>query len=148
MSPDISAGVAIKNFLYIPAAVVGISMENMGVLIILLLFDIITGIWRSAAVEGGKSITSWRALNGFFSKFLFISVPITVAYMGHGIGFEVAPLVRMAMGVLILGTGYSILGNIYTIRTGKKVKEFDALQVILYQIQKLLDKYTVPPEHK
>ena len=140
--------VILKNLLYLPAAMAGLSMESMSVLVLLLIFDMITGIWRAGVLGGGEAITSVRAINGFFSKFLFVAVPITVAYMGHGVGIDASALVQMAIGVLILGTGYSILGNIYTIRTGQKVKEFDALQFILYQVQKVIEKYAVPHDHK
>lgn len=139
---------AIKNFLYIPAALAGVSLDAIGVLVALLAFDIVTGIWRSVVLSGGAAITSLRAINGFFSKFLFVSIPVTIAYMGHGMGFDLSPLVSMSMGVLTLATGYSIIGNIYTIRTGRKVKEFDAMQIILMQIQAVIERYTARSDPK
>lgn len=145
---DATIWTLVKNIAYIPAAVAGISMESYVALALLLIVDIFTGIWRAVVTDGGQAITSWRALNGFFSKLLFLSVPIVVAFMGHGVGLDFSPMAKMALGVLTLGTGYSVIGNIYTIRTGERVAEYDVLRIILYQIQRILDRYVAPPGHK
>ena len=144
----LTLGGVLKNLAYVPAAIAGISIGSYFVLACLLVFDIATGMWRSAIVNGGGSLKSFRALNGFFSKFLFLSVPVVIAYMGHGIGLNLNAIATASLGVLTLGTGYSILGNIYTIRTGQAVAEFDALRVILRSIEGILNKYMVPTDHK
>lgn len=130
--------VFVKNALYIPAVFVGISLQSYGILAAMLVVDVITGAWRSAVVNGGASVTSFKAINGLISKFLFLLIPVTVAYMAHGVGVEMKELAQGALGVLIFATGYSIIGNIYCIRTGKSVKEFDAVRLILIQIERIL----------
>lgn len=72
---------------------------------------------------------------------------MTVAYMGHGAGLNLVAVAQSALGLLIFATGYSIIGNIYTIRTGKAVAEFDAVKLILIWIQSLLEKLEKSP-HK
>lgn len=146
----ITTGVLLKNLAYIPAAIiaVGLDINSYLILAIFLLFDLFTGVWRSIVIEGLDSLRSWKGINGFFSKFLFLSVPIVVAYMGHGIGMDMKSMAQMALGVLLLFTGYSILGNIYSIRSGKPYTEPDAMRYILKVAQGVLDKYTVPPDHK
>lgn len=133
--------VTIKNLSYIPAMILGLSMHSYSSLAVLLIIDVITGAWRSSVLEGGQSVTSWKAVNGLVSKFLFLLIPLVVAFMGKGIGLELVSLAQSALGVLILATGYSIIGNIYTIRTGIRVKEFDAIRIILKQIEALLEKF-------
>lgn len=143
----ISATVVIKNLLYIPAALAGISMENYSILGILLIIDVFTGVWRSAVISGGDSVTSWKGINGLISKFLVLLIPLVVAYMGHGIGIDLNAMVGSALGILITATGYSIIGNIYGIRTGKAVREFDAVRFLLLQVEKLLERID-PPHDK
>lgn len=147
MNEPISAWVVFKNLLYVPAVFVGLSMQSYGILAILLVLDVVTGVWRSATVNGGASITSAKAINGIVSKFLFLLIPMTVAYMGHGAGLNLVAVAQSALGLLIFATGYSIIGNIYTIRTGKAVAEFDAVKLILIWIQSLLEKLEKSP-HK
>lgn len=134
----------VKNLAYVPAILVGLSLHSYGILAIFLILDIITGIWRSAAINGGSSITSWKAINGFMSKFLFLLIPVVLAWAGQGVGLNLVALAQSALGVLILSTGYSIIGNIYTVRTGNAVKEFDAVRIILLQIENLLKRIEPP----
>jgi len=141
----ITVWVILKNLLYIPAVFIGLSVESYGVLAALIVLDVVTGIWRVAVIEGGDYVTSWKAINGLVSKFLFLLIPVTVAYMGHGMGIDLIALAKTALSLLTLATGYSIIGNIYGIRTGKVVKEFDAVRLILGQIERLLAK--VEPPH-
>lgn len=144
---DIIIAAVVKNAMYLPAIFVGLSTHNFAVLAILLLLDIITGAWRSAVINGPQSVTSWRALNGLASKMLFLLIPLVVAHMGRGFDLDLAGVAQAALGVLMLFTGYSIIGNIYGIRTGKMAKEYDAVRVVLNMLEKVLDRLA-PPDHK
>jgi len=141
----ITGWVLIKNILYVPAIFVGLSMQSFGILAVLLILDVITGIWRSWSMYGGDSVTSAKAINGIISKFLFLLIPLVVAYMGHGAGLNLVAVAQAALGILIFATGYSIIGNIYTIRTGVAVKEFDAVRLILSWIEEYLAKIEKMP---
>lgn len=136
-----------KNVGYLPAILLGMSLHSYGILAVFIAFDIVTGIWRSAVINGGQSITSWKAINGLLSKFLFLFIPVVVAYMGKGMGLDLVALAQSALGLLIGATGYSIIGNIYSIRSGKAVKEFDAVKYILLAIERVLEKLE-PDGHK
>lgn len=140
MTNELTTTGILKNLGYIPAVYLGISMEQFTILAVLLVVDIITGIWRSAIVGGGQSVTSWKAINGFMSKMLFLLIPLVIAAAGKSVGVELVVLAKSALGLLTLATSYSIIGNIYGIRTGKVVKEFDAIHYILIYIEKLLKR--------
>ena len=144
---DLLVAAVVKNAMYLPAILVGLSLHNYWILAVMLLLDVITGAWRSAVVNGPDSLTSWRALNGLFSKFLFLLIPLVVAYMGRGMGLELVAVAQSALGLLIFATGYSIIGNIYGIRSGRVVREFDAVRVILTWLERFLDKLA-PDNHK
>ena len=141
MNDAFTTSAIIKNIGYIPALFVGLSMENYTILAILLVVDVITGVWRSYIVQGGRSITSFKAINGLLSKFLFLLVPMTVAIMGRGLELDLVWLAQMALGLLMLATGYSIIANIYGIRTGKETREFDVIKIILVQIEGILERF-------
>lgn len=132
----------IKNALYLPAFFLGMSMHSFGILFVFIVLDMITGIWRVYVVQGGEAIKSRHAINGLVSKLLFIVIPLVVAYTGKGVGLDLTALATGCLGLLIASTGYSVVGNIYTIRTGNAVVEFDAVRFILMRIRDLLDKLT------
>lgn len=137
-----------KNIGYIPAFLLGMSMHSFGILFIFILLDIFTGIWRVGVVVGGNGIKSRHAINGLASKMLFILIPLVIAYTGKGIGLDLTKMAGGFLGLLIASTGYSIIGNIYTIRTGKEVAEFDAVRLILMSIRRLLDNLTDNKDRK
>lgn len=137
-------GVALlKNAMYIPAFILGMSMHSFGILFCFILLDMLTGVWRAVVTDGSKSITSTAFINGLASKLLFMLIPLIVAYMGKGIGLDLTAMAGGALSMLILAQGYSIIGNIYTIRTGQRVTEFDAVRFILVKIKDLIDSVTV-----
>lgn len=137
----------IKNLLYVPAFLLGMEMHSFTILLVFILADMVTGIWRVAVVSGAHEIRSAHAINGLVSKLLFAIIPLTVAYTGQGIGVDLIPFATGTLSILILATGYSIIGNIYTIRTGIVVKEFDAVRLILNAFRKLLEN-VMPDSHK
>lgn len=144
----LTTGAIVKNALYVPAFFMGMSMHSFGILFVFIVLDMITGIWRVYVTQGGDAIKSRHAINGLTSKMLFIVIPLVIAYMGKGIGIDLTALATGCLGLLIASTGYSVIGNIYTIRTGVAVVEFDAVRFILIRIRDLLDKLTAEKNDK
>jgi hypothetical protein len=48
--------------------------------------------------------------------------------------FAVTRFVSTCISVFIASEGYSIIGNIYTIKTGKRVEEIDAVERLIKEI--------------
>ena len=138
----------IKNVLYVPAFFLGMSMHSFSILFVFIMLDMMTGIWRVYVIQGGEAIKSRHAINGLVSKMLFIVIPLIIAYTGKGMGVDLTALATGCLGLLIASTGYSVIGNIYTIRTGSVVVEFDAVRFILVRIRDLLDKLTVDKNNR
>lgn len=145
--PTTSLPDVIKNFLYLPTFLVGMEMQSFTILIVFIMLDMITGIWRVAVIEGGHEIKSAKAINGLVSKMLFALIPLIVAYTGKGIGVDLTAFASGCLSLLIVSTAYSAIGNIYTIRSGKTVAEFDAVRLILNGMKRLLDNMN-PPNDK
>lgn len=117
-----------------------LDQDSMSVLTVLVLIDIFTGVMKTLAL--GKKPSSRRLLNGFISKVLLLLVPIVFALAVKGIGVDAKSMLYMILSVLILSETYSIIGNVYTVKTRKEVEEFDAVAVILKMIRKYLDRLT------
>lgn len=122
----------------------GFNPESLGVLIVLMIVDITTGIIRACVQEGCHSVRSSIGVRGVLSKFLVLASLFSVGLAGQGVGFEMQAIVQGAVNILILAELYSILGNVHSARTGKRKNEFDAVAFLLKQVRGLLIKYLKP----
>lgn len=114
---------------------------SVGILGVLLILDFITGVTRSAYVDGLRSIRSSIALRGALAKLLVILVPFVLALAGKAAGMQLAPVAQASITVFALSTAYSVLGNIHSAITGKPKLEFDAVDYFLQQIKGLLKNF-------
>jgi len=131
----------IKNLTYIPVFILGLPIESFGILTAFIIGDMVTGIAKSWIINGKKSITSRRFAIGLLSKLSMLCVPLLVAAAGRGAGIDLTFLARGALSLLIFSEGYSIIGNMISIRTGKDTHEFDAVTHVLMTIQGFMLKY-------
>lgn len=113
---------------------------TLSIFIALMIIDVITGITRSWAVKGSKSIKSKTCIHGVISKLLLLLALFSCSLAGKAVGFETDMLVQGSVSVLILGELYSILGNIHSARTGKRKVEFDAVAYLLSSVKDVLKK--------
>jgi toxin secretion/phage lysis holin len=135
----------IKNISYVAAffafgEYLGFETEIMGIFVLLMILDIITGVIRAYVVEGGTALRSAIGTRGILAKLLLMAAIFSVALAGKGVGIEAEALANGAMGVFILSEMYSILGNIHSTKTRKPKAEFDAVTWILGQVRILLEK--------
>ncbi len=103
--------------------------------------DFITWV-VGAYVDNKKDVKSETAIKWLIKKVSIFLVPFIVALMLKGSGYESNGIITTILSILIVSEGYSILGNIYTIKTGKKVTEIDALGIILKKVKELIDDNT------
>lgn len=129
-----------KNSTYVLAGFVGISYDVYTAFSALLLIDVITGIIASAKIDGVRSITSKRLSFGLVSKLLLLMIPISIALAGKSIGSDLEELVDSSFFILTASELYSVIGNIYAVKIGERVPEFDAVSVILGNIRRVLEK--------
>lgn len=136
---------AFKNLSYVVAFVaslewLGLNPQEISIFATLMVIDVFTGIARAAVVEGGRSVRSAILKRGILAKLLVLTALFSVALAGKGVGFDMTDLVQSAVSVLILGELYSILGNIYSVRSGKQKVEFDAVAFLFARVRDLLEK--------
>lgn len=145
---QISGWALLKNTSYALAFVgtshyLNISAQSAAVLGGLICTDVFTGVLKSGTIRGWRSIRSSILERGLIAKALIIVAPVTVALAGKGIGVDLSSLAQSIITVLILSEAYSVIGNIYAIRTGKITTEFDAIAYILASIRNLLKKVII-----
>lgn len=135
-----------KNTSYVLAFIasiewLGFDPQSLGIYAALMIIDVITGVLRAGMVDGCRSVTSANGKRGVLSKILALSGLFAVGLMGKGVGFDVAGIMQGVVTVFILAETYSILGNVYSARTGKPKLEFDAIAWLTLQIRELLLKF-------
>lgn len=141
-----SAIVLIKNSTYIAAFLasvewLGFHPQTLAIFTFLMIIDIITGIARSAMVDGAKTVSSSALRDGVLKKALLLTALFTIGLAGQGVGFDLSLYIQASVTVLMLAEMYSILGNIHSARTGKKKVEFDAVSVLLDELQKIIKRF-------
>ena len=67
-------------------------------------------------------------------------IPIVFALGFKAMHINATALFYVVVDALVLSEVYSVVGNIYTIRTGEVVEEYDVLAKILKRIRNLLNK--------
>ena len=115
----------------------GLPAEPAAILAVLMCVDFVAGVSRARAL--GEPVTSHRIKVGTISKCGVMTVPLVMALTAKGLGVDFNWIVGWTISVLILSESYSIIANVYTIRTGKIAPEWDAISLILSKIRSLFD---------
>jgi len=121
----------------------GLDHQAVVILTIALILDFLLGI-ADAYFEDRESVTSENARRWLAKKITRWILPLVVSWCLMWAGVDgVNPLVAAVLWIIILTEWYSIIGHIYSINTGRKLPEIDALELLMEQISQLfLDKST------
>jgi len=143
----------IKNLTYIPAFIwgllsTGLDLYAMAILLAFMVIDTIFGILESGLIRGWQTIKSSRMIRGVLSKFMILLVPSVLLLAGKGAGLDFELFVRGTVTLLILAEAYSIIGHVYSVRTGKQTSEFDAMAFVLSKVSKALQVLISDDKHE
>ena len=106
----------------------GIDTEVFGIFSAMIVVDFVTGIGKARQL--GQSITSNKAKYGVLSKFSLVLLPIVMAAGAKAIGQDAGTLFVWGMNLLIVSEVYSVIGNIYALRTGIELPEWDVISLL------------------
>ena len=130
------------NFIFIVFAWVmtytGLPSEAVVILAVLICVDFAAGIGKSLAIQ--KPVTSQRMRVGLISKLGLLVVPLVVALAAKALTQDLEWIVSYVVNLMILSETYSIIANIYAMKSGKEAPEWDVMSVLLKQIKKLIDR--------
>ena len=118
-------------------AALGLDVTKFFILSFLMVLDLVTGTTKSYVRK--EDTTSRRLSAGFLSKVMVLLIPLTVAIMAKGLEVDMRWLVTFTISILIVAEAYSVVGNIYTIKTGETVKEIDAVSAIVKALGRFLE---------
>ena len=145
----------IKTFWYVAVTSIlvyfNIPQEAFYILASLMFIDTITGIAKQYRVES-IWLTSKRMSIGIMAKF------VTLMFLFSGWlvinFFKIDPeyYIQTVMSILIMAEFYSIIQNVYAVRTGVILPEYDAISIALKRltgvIQDFIEKLTTIPKKK
>lgn len=116
----------------------GINPDAFFVLSVLVVFDYITGIGKAKKLK--IPITSKTSTYGILAKLSILIMPLILGLTAKGLDVDASTFVNVAMDLIILSELYSIIGNVYTIRSGEKIAEYDALSLLANKIKQTMLK--------
>ena len=114
----------------------GISGEAFLLSAILLLIDYLTGLAKARALK--HSITSNHMKYGIISKFSLLLIPLVLAIAAKAVSADFSYVLIVGINILVLSEVYSIVGNIYSVRTKEELPEYDAVAMIGKKIRAML----------
>ena len=129
-----------KNILvgFLPFLLAELNHTPVAILSVFLIFDVLTGVMATVRVDGVRKLSSRTFSFGILYKFFVLLIPMIVVWTGKGIGLDLLMFAIWALNLLIVSEALSILGNIYTIKTGKYSEEVDVVNMIIKKMKEML----------
>lgn len=115
----------------------GLPAEPAVILAVMMMIDFVSGL--GAAYAADEPITSKKMRLGALSKMLLLFMPLIVAIAAKGMGADFLWLVTWVVNLMILSELYSFISNIYCIKKGNRLPEWDVVQLVGKRLQKVLD---------
>jgi len=118
----------------------GLSGEAFFLFSVLLIIDYVTGIAKAHRLN--QPITSNRMKYGILSKLSLLLIPIVLAIGAKAVGADFKTVLLVGINILVLSEVYSIIGNIYSIRTKDELPEYDVVAMLGKRVRAFLIRYS------
>ena len=146
---------SIKTFWYVAVTSIlvylNIPQEALWVLGTLMIIDTITGVAKQYKVES-IGITSKRMTTWVVTKFVTLLCLLSGWLVINFLKIDPEYYVQTVLSVLIMAEFYSIIQNVYAVRTGVILPEYDVISIALKRltgvIQDFIEKLTTLPKKK
>ena len=146
---------SIKTFWYVAFTsfilYFNIPQEALWVLGTLMIIDTITGVAKQYKVES-IGITSKRMTTWVVTKFVTLMFLFSGWLVINFLKIDPEYYVQTVLSVLIMAEFYSIIQNVYAVRTGVILPEYDVISIALKRltgvIQDFIEKLTAIPKKK
>lgn len=117
---------------------------QFSILSCLMIIDFATWVWKQYVLDP-KKITSHRAWLGLIKKVSTLMIFLALGLMFKWLNISAIEYIKWIISIFIMAETYSIIQNIYAIRTGKLLPEYDVISTVLKlmwtYIQNLIEKY-------
>jgi phage-related holin len=126
----------IKTAIYSAFIFLNIDTDVVQVLCWLMFIDTFSGVVKSFVL--GKTFDFKVLFFGICSKLLILLIPMVIALVGKGISktYDFTSILDAVLKILVVSEGLSIITNFYVVKTGKDVKNFDVVTLLLSSIRK------------
>jgi len=121
-----ASSVAYFSYLNIPT-------EQVGILAVLMVIDFITWIGKQYRVDKTQ-IKSHLAWLGVIKKVATLITVLSVALVMKWLDINDGKYVSSILWIFIMAEGYSTIQNVYAIRTGKILPEFDVISLLIKEV--------------
>lgn len=111
--------------------------KQLTILGVLMVIDVITGVAKAYWIDP-RSITSHALAVWVLKKFLTVILVYTLALVGKWVNIPPAHFMEWGLSILIMAEWYSAIQNIYAVRTGKVLPEYDVISIILKKLSDFL----------
>lgn len=128
----------IKTAIYILFAFLNIDMDIVKILSILMISDTILGVIKVIYLKELK-FTFKKLLWGIVSKSTILLVPMLLALVSLGLGYDFKWIVDIVLKVLIVSEGISSVTNILSIKEGKNIENTDYISKLLHAVRNFLN---------
>lgn len=133
----------LKNVGYVVAAILGITYDMLLAFSLLIIIDVVTGVAASIVVRGRASFRSSTMARGAIIKCLYVLILLVIAELGIALDIDMKTFVKSVLGILAVSEAYSILANMYMIKTKRIVEEVDALTPIMNKVKRMYDAFII-----
>lgn len=117
-----------------------VNIEAITILSLLMLIDTIFGAVKVLRIDY-KKFRFQKLLIGFSAKVIFLLLPLVVALIGKGLGYNLNLLVDITIKILIVSEGISIFSNAIAIKTKKEVEDYDIITRFLKYVRSLFIRF-------
>ena len=111
----------------------GIPAEQSFILWVLMILDCITWIAKQYTIDPQK-ITSHALWLGVVKKIGTLIAILTIAFAFKALNINANTYIEASLALVIMAEAYSIIQNIYTMRTGLVLPEYDVISILLKKL--------------
>lgn len=116
-----------------------IPTQQLWFLGILMLIDFISGLMKQYSLDP-KEITSHKAWLWAVKKLWTFLVILSLWIFFKAYWIDAKEYLKWVLSIFIWAETYSIIQNIYVMRTGKIIREYDAISIVLKKIWEVIIK--------
>lgn len=120
----------LKTLIYSIFIYLNMETEPVTVFCWLMITDTILGAIKVLRIDYTK-FNFKELFLGFVIKPTLLVIPMTIALIGKGIGYDLRLLVSLSIKILIVSEGISIISNLISIKTKEETKDFDIITRLL-----------------
>lgn len=88
-----------------------------------------------------KEFSTVKLFIGWLTKIGFLLLPLTIAYLGKALNYDLSILVTISLKLLAVSESISIITNMIAIKTKKKIENYDIVTKFLNYVRNLFIEF-------